>query len=218
MLDYAFLDDAPQLCEVNNIARVLRHTSFYCHLQHVVVAVPVGIIAFAECRLVPGVGLFWIMQAVGGVKCCLTCDVDGRHGCAAWGAWNDAFVRRFRPNIPALVVMSRKTLFERIADREISARIVYEDALCIAFRDIAPKAPVHVLVVPRRPLASIAEAEDTDKEMLGHLLVVAKLIADQERLKAGYRLVINAGEDGGQTVEHLHIHLLGGRRLGWPPG
>ncbi len=115
-------------------------------------------------------------------------------------------------------VMASKTLFERIADREIPARIVYEDAQCVAFRDIAPQAPVHVLVVPRRPLPSVAAATETDKNLLGHLILVARNIADQEDLGGGYRLVVNNGEDGGQTVDHLHVHLLGGRRLGWPPG
>ena len=119
---------------------------------------------------------------------------------------------------PCANVMATKTLFERIADREIPARIVYEDAQCIAFRDIAPQAPVHVLIVPRCPLPSIAAAENDDKELLGHLMLVATSIADEENLVGGYRLVVNNGEDGGQTVEHLHIHLLGGRRMEWPPG
>ncbi len=114
--------------------------------------------------------------------------------------------------------MPAKTLFERIIDREIPASIVHEDSLCMAFRDIAPQAPVHVLVVPRRPVAAISEAADDDERLLGHLLLTARDIARAEGLEAGYRIVINTGPDGGQTVDHLHVHVLGGRAMGWPPG
>lgn len=111
-----------------------------------------------------------------------------------------------------------KTLFQRIADREIPATLLHEDDLCIAFRDIAPQAPVHVLVVPRKPLPRIAEASSDDQVLLGHLLLVARKVAQDLNLKNGFRLVINNGKDGGESVPHLHVHLLGGRPLDWPPG
>jgi histidine triad (HIT) family protein len=111
-----------------------------------------------------------------------------------------------------------KTLFQRIADREIPATLLHEDDLCIAFRDIAPQAPVHVLVVPRKPLPRIAEASSDDQVLLGHLLLVARKVAQDLKLKNGFRLVINNGKDGGESVPHLHVHLLGGRPLDWPPG
>jgi histidine triad (HIT) family protein len=111
-----------------------------------------------------------------------------------------------------------KTLFQRIADREIPATLLHEDDLCIAFRDIAPQAPVHVLVVPRKPLPRIVEASSDDQVLLGHLLLVARKVAQDLNLKNGFRLVINNGKDGGESVPHLHVHLLGGRPLDWPPG
>lgn len=111
-----------------------------------------------------------------------------------------------------------KTVFQRIIDREIPADIVYEDNDCLAFRDINPQAPVHVLVIPKREIVSLADIEDGDAPLIGHLFVVAKRIAGQEGLENGFRTVINAGRDGGQEVPHLHIHLLGKRRLTWPPG
>lgn len=114
--------------------------------------------------------------------------------------------------------MPAKTLFERIMDREIPASIVHEDSLCVAFRDIAPQAPVHVLVVPRRPVASMNDIADDDDRLLGHLLLTARRIARAERLARGFRIVINTGPDGGQTVDHLHVHVLGGRAMKWPPG
>lgn len=115
--------------------------------------------------------------------------------------------------------MSEPTLFTRIIDGEIPSERVYEDEHCIAIRDIAPQAPVHVLVIPRKALPGIQDAESADAELLGHLLLTARRIAEQEGLaKDGYRLVVNAGSDGGQEVPHLHIHLLGGRALRWPPG
>ncbi|MEI6280094.1 MAG: histidine triad nucleotide-binding protein [Verrucomicrobiae bacterium] len=107
------------------------------------------------------------------------------------------------------------TVFEKIAAREIPADIVFEDDLCFAFRDIAAKAPVHILVVPRRVIPRVAEADDAG--LLGHLLLTAARIAKSEGI-TGFRLVINNGPDGGETVPHLHVHLLGGRPLGWPPG
>lgn len=111
-----------------------------------------------------------------------------------------------------------ETLFSKIIDREIPADIVYEDDLCLAFRDINPQAPVHILVIPKKPIARIADATEEDQSMLGHLLLRARQIASDEGLDDGYRLVVNNGEEAGQTVFHLHIHILGGRRMNWPPG
>ena len=111
------------------------------------------------------------------------------------------------------------TLFEKIVAREIPARIVYEDAEVIAFHDIDPKAPVHVLIVPKRVLPRIGEATDADIGLLGKLLTVAPQVARNLGVQdSGYRLVINHGPDAGESVPHLHIHLLGGRSLAWPPG
>ncbi|MBD1909473.1 MULTISPECIES: histidine triad nucleotide-binding protein [unclassified Leptolyngbya] len=110
------------------------------------------------------------------------------------------------------------TLFTRIIQREIPADIIYEDELAIAFRDINPQAPVHVLVVPKQPLPKLADAVPEDHRVLGHLLMTVKRVADQLGLEKGYRVVINNGEDGGQTVDHLHLHVLGGRSMTWPPG
>lgn len=110
------------------------------------------------------------------------------------------------------------TIFERIIAREIPADIVYEDELCLAFRDITPQAPTHVLVIPKRPIPSLAAATDDDSELLGHLMTTARKVAAQLGLTNGYRTVLNSGRDGGQSVDHLHIHVLGGRPLGWPPG
>jgi len=110
------------------------------------------------------------------------------------------------------------TIFGRIIRREIPARIEHEDDLALAFHDVAPQAPVHVLVIPKRPIESLAEATPDDAALLGHLVIVATGIARKLGLGTGYRLVVNCGPDGGQSVDHLHVHLLGGRRLGWPPG
>ncbi len=110
------------------------------------------------------------------------------------------------------------TLFTKIIKREIPADIVYEDDMAIAFRDIHPQAPVHILVVPKQPLAKLSDAVPEDHRILGHLLMTVKRVADQEGLTNGYRVVINTGADGGQTVYHLHVHLLGGRSMHWPPG
>lgn len=111
------------------------------------------------------------------------------------------------------------SIFEQIIKREIPADIIYEDSFCIAFRDTSPQAPTHLLLVPKKPIERIAKATDADKQLLGHLLVTAKKIAHHEGIEeSGYRVVINSGADGGETVPHLHIHLLGGRALQWPPG
>lgn len=111
-----------------------------------------------------------------------------------------------------------KTIFKRILDKEISADLMYEDAECIAFRDISPQAPVHVLIIPRKEIRSIADARPDDQLLLGHLLLVAGKLAREFGLEDGFRVVTNTGESAGQTVDHLHLHLLGGRSLGWPPG
>jgi histidine triad (HIT) family protein len=111
------------------------------------------------------------------------------------------------------------TLFQRIAAREIPAEFVYEDDRCFAIRDINPQAPVHLLVIPKKPLPRLAEATNDDLALLGHLmLTVQKLAAETGVATSGFRTVINSGTDGGETVPHLHVHLLGGRPLGWPPG
>jgi histidine triad (HIT) family protein len=108
------------------------------------------------------------------------------------------------------------TLFTKIINREIPADIVYEDEHVLAFRDIDPKAPVHVLIIPRQEIPGLASLPDEGDHL--HILNAAKKIAEQEGLTSGYRLVINQGEDAGQSVPHLHAHLLGGRKLSWPPG
>ena len=111
-----------------------------------------------------------------------------------------------------------ETIFAKIIRREIPAQIEHEDELCLAFHDVSPQAPTHILVIPKKPLPSLAEVTDADIPLLGHLMRVATNIATKLNLVNGYRLVVNCGTDGGQTVNHLHIHLLGGRSLGWPPG
>lgn len=112
-----------------------------------------------------------------------------------------------------------KTIFEKIIAREIPSSVVYEDDLVFAFRDINPQAPTHVLIVPKKPIPRIAEASAEDHAVLGHLLLKAAVVAEKVGLKpGGYRLVINNGRDGGETVPHLHCHILGGRPLAWPPG
>ena len=111
-----------------------------------------------------------------------------------------------------------KTLFEKIAAREIPSTIVYEDDQVIALQDIRPAAPTHVLIVPKTPIPRIAEAKPEDREVLGHLLLKAAEVARQLGLSKGYRLVINNGPDAGESVPHLHCHILGGRHLSWPPG
>ncbi|QXD14357.1 histidine triad nucleotide-binding protein [Rhodocaloribacter litoris] len=111
-----------------------------------------------------------------------------------------------------------KTLFQKIADREIPADIVYEDEHCLVIRDINPQAPVHLLVIPRKPIPSLDALTEEDAPLVGHLFVVAQRVAAQEGLSGGYRTVFNNGPDALQTVPHLHLHLIGGRRLRWPPG
>lgn len=115
--------------------------------------------------------------------------------------------------------MAEKTLFAKIIDLEIPAKFVYEDELCVAIEDIDPKAPIHNLIIPRKPLPGLQAVEAEDEPLLGHLLMVANQLADKHGLIAdGFRVVINAGDEGGQSVAHLHLHLLGGRQMSWPPG
>ena len=111
------------------------------------------------------------------------------------------------------------TIFDKIIAKEIPADIVHEDDRCLAFRDIAPKAPTHVLVIPKKPITSVEAIADEDATLLGHLWKIIRDVARQEGLaEHGYRVVVNCGSDGGQEVEHLHFHLLGGRKMTWPPG
>lgn len=114
--------------------------------------------------------------------------------------------------------MPQKTLFEKIIDREIPGDIIYEDDHCVALRDINPQAPVHVLVVPRKPIPSLDDLEEEDAGLVGHLFLTAQRVAEQEGLSGGYRTVFNNGPDAQQSVPHLHLHVLGGRKLTWPPG
>ncbi len=110
------------------------------------------------------------------------------------------------------------TIFSKIIAREIPADIVYEDDLCLAFHDINPRAPTHLLVIPKKEIASLAELSAEDEAIMGRCVMVASKIAADLGLDAGYRLVVNCGDDGGQEVPHLHFHLLGGRQMTWPPG
>lgn len=115
--------------------------------------------------------------------------------------------------------MPDKTLFEKIRDREIPAVIVYEDEFCLAFRDISPQAPIHILIVPRKPIVRVGLADEADETVLGRLLLAAGKVAAAEGVaESGFRLVINNGPDAGEAVPHLHVHLLAGRHLAWPPG
>jgi len=111
-----------------------------------------------------------------------------------------------------------ETIFSKIIRREIPADIVYEDDLALAFRDINAQAPTHILVIPKKLIPRVSDASPGDQSLLGHLLLVVQKVAQQEGLANGYRVVINNGDDGGQTVDHLHLHILGGRKLQWPPG
>lgn len=116
-------------------------------------------------------------------------------------------------------LMSTDTIFGKIIRKEIPANILYEDDLCLAFSDINPQAPTHLLVIPKKPIPALTAVEAADKELLGHMLLIVNQLAEQVGMaESGYRVVINTGNDGGQTVFHLHMHLLGGRSLQWPPG
>ena len=114
--------------------------------------------------------------------------------------------------------MSEKTIFKRIIDGEIPADKIHEDEHCLAFADIAPQAPTHVLIIPKKEIRSLTDLVDSDQQLLGHLMLVVRDVAKKLQLDNGYRVVANCGPDGGQAVDHLHFHLLGGRTLAWPPG
>ena len=114
--------------------------------------------------------------------------------------------------------MEKETIFSRIINKEIPADIIYEDDLCLAFRDINPQAPVHILVIPKKPLTMISAATKKDQSLLGHLFLAAANIAHNEGVGDSFRLVVNNGADAGQTVFHLHVHILAGRNFDWPPG
>ena len=111
-----------------------------------------------------------------------------------------------------------KTIFEKIIDREIPAKIEHEDDRCIVIRDIQPQAPVHLLLIPKRAITRVSEAADSDAALLGHLITTAGVVAKKLQLGNGFRLVINNGPDACESVPHLHVHLLGGRQMTWPPG
>lgn len=115
--------------------------------------------------------------------------------------------------------MSEPTIFKRIIDGEIPANVVYEDEQCLAFHDVAPQTPVHILVIPKKEIASIDDLSAEDEQLVGHLFLVIQQIAREQGLaENGYRVICNCGEGGGQTVFHLHYHLMGGGNLKWPPG
>lgn len=111
-----------------------------------------------------------------------------------------------------------KTIFQKIIDREIPAKIEHEDEFCIVLHDIEPQAPVHLLIVPKKPITRVAEASTEDEALLGHLLLVAKTMAKKLQLDQGFRLVINNGPHASESVPHLHVHLLAKRQMNWPPG
>merc|ERR1712002_219271 len=110
------------------------------------------------------------------------------------------------------------TIFGKIIRGEIPCEFVHQDEQCVAFKDVSPQAPAHFLVVPKKPIIGLSHASDDDEQLLGHLLIVAKKVAAKEGLEKGYRVVINDGPDGGQSVYHIHVHVLGKRQMNWPPG
>ncbi|MBC9888859.1 MAG: HIT domain-containing protein [Opitutae bacterium] len=114
--------------------------------------------------------------------------------------------------------MPEKSIFTKIIDREIPGRFEHEDEHCVAIRDLDPLAPVHILIIPRQPIPRTALADKSDHALLGDLLLTAKKVARQMDLADGFRIVINNGPDGGESVPHLHVHLLGGSKMTWPPG
>jgi histidine triad (HIT) family protein len=114
--------------------------------------------------------------------------------------------------------MAEKTLFQKIMDCEAPGDILYEDDLCVALRDINPQAPTHILIVPRKPIPTLDDLTEKDEPLVGHLFLVAQKVAAEEGLTGGYRTVFNNGSDAQQTVNHIHLHLIGGRRMSWPPG
>jgi histidine triad (HIT) family protein len=122
------------------------------------------------------------------------------------------------PRYHRLERLIRVTIFQKIIDREIPADIVFEDEHCLAFTDIAPQAPTHILIIPKKRIRSAAQITQEDGQLIGHLWNVIRQVAEKQGLDNGYRVVTNCGEDGGQAVDHLHFHLLGGRPMEWPPG
>jgi len=138
--------------------------------------------------------------------------------CSVRGCSGSDEVRLAREAASQHGTASKPTIFSKIIDKSIPAKILHEDDKCLAFQDVAPQAPVHFLVIPKKPIPGISFATKEDQEVLGHLLLVAKNVADKQNLTNGYRIVINNGPDGSQSVYHLHLHILGGRQLGWPPG
>jgi histidine triad (HIT) family protein len=125
----------------------------------------------------------------------------------------------FREILLGMNAPNTDTIFSKIIRKEIPARIAFEDEHCLAFHDISPQAPVHVLLIPKRPIRSMAELTTSDSTLLGHMMSVIPKLAEQLGIKdTGFRVVANTNSDGGQTVYHLHFHILGGRTLGWPPG
>ncbi|KAM8717876.1 hypothetical protein ACLKA7_004556 [Drosophila subpalustris] len=113
---------------------------------------------------------------------------------------------------------SEDTIFGKILRKEIPCKFIYEDEKCVAFNDVSPQAPTHFLVIPRKPISQLSLAEDGDAELLGHLMLVGRKVAKEVGLEKGYRVVINNGQHGAQSVYHLHLHFLGGRQMQWPPG
>jgi histidine triad (HIT) family protein len=128
------------------------------------------------------------------------------------------FVAQARKTTRQTALSGGDTIFGKILRKELPCNFIYEDNLCVAFDDINPQAPVHFLVIPRKPIPQLSKAEDNDGPLLGHLLVVARKIAQKRNLKNGFRIVINDGPIGAQSVYHLHVHVLSGRQLQWPPG
>ena len=112
---------------------------------------------------------------------------------------------------------TEKTLFQKILDKEVEADLVYEDDLCGAFRDNRPIAPTHILIVPRKAIPNVWKVAEEDREIVGHLFYAARLVAEQEGLTDGFRIVVNCGRHGQQIVPHLHLHLIGGKQMVWPP-
>ena len=117
-----------------------------------------------------------------------------------------------------LLLVAKKTLFQKIIDREEPGDILYEDDQCVALRDINPQAPTHVLIVPRKPIPTLDALTEDDEALVGHLFLIAQKVAAEEGLSDGYRTVFNNGPDARQTVDHIHLHLIGGRGMSWPPG
>ncbi len=114
--------------------------------------------------------------------------------------------------------MSAKTIFKKIIDGDIKANVVYEDDLCLAFHDVSPQAPIHVLLIPKKEVVNVADLTAQDEALAGHLLLTVNKVAEKLGISNGYRVVANCGLDGGQSVDHLHLHILAGRPLTWPPG